>query len=390
MKTKFLTITLAFIALTVQAQNVVKTYYDYEKTHVKEEFYANSYGVKNGIYKAFSEYGGVLIQGTFNDDKKEGEWIVKDDKGHLVSKETYKGDVLNGLASYYNFDVFGTVPKASGTYKDGEKVGVWNCIDELLGSEGTYYSDLPRTDQLQYSDEWKKAVGHTLGIKYSDDYSDTKHKKQIWTFYPSGQEQGEKINNINGTTNKLIIYYPNGKLYRLYVVDSTGKVVFDREWYFPDGGDKDSVDYYMASKTSNSNKMQKTYNQINADSALLSRVEYFYTHSDRFKAGFTTIFNKAMIYRDALLNGVSACTSQDCLNKIGQSINQLFNKLESIEKSNNLEAYYEKLQNLTTADEVKTAIFERIKPQHKEFISHKFKQTFIIKINNKTDKYQFI
>ena len=56
------------------AQTLYRTYYDYKKTHVHEEFYANSYGVKNGTYKEYSEYGGVLIQGTLKDDKKNGTW----------------------------------------------------------------------------------------------------------------------------------------------------------------------------------------------------------------------------------------------------------------------------------------------------------------------------
>lgn len=238
-------VALFFLCGASIGQKTVITYYDFQHTEKHEVYYTNDYGVKTGSYTEYSKYGGILVKGTYKDDKKEGEWVVNDSKGHLVSKETYLDDVLDGPASYYDYDVLGSVSGATGTYKDGKRTGIWNCIAPFFGGEGAIY---PSDMNLRYGytdDKWKQAVGRELGVKYLAYYDAKEPKKEVWTFYPSSRVESVKI-NANGNLTEEYTCYPNGKLYNLYIADSTGVVIFRKEWYFPDGGSMDSIPYYIS------------------------------------------------------------------------------------------------------------------------------------------------
>jgi len=71
------------------AQKLVKTYYDYNHQHVKETYYTDNYGNKNGAYTEYSEYGGILQQGTYKNDIAIGKWIYKDSKGNPSMEVNY-------------------------------------------------------------------------------------------------------------------------------------------------------------------------------------------------------------------------------------------------------------------------------------------------------------
>ncbi len=73
MKT-ILTILIYGLSLNTFAQKLVKTYYDYRNTKIQSEYYTDAYGVKNGTYKGYSEYGGILLQGSYKDDAPIGKW----------------------------------------------------------------------------------------------------------------------------------------------------------------------------------------------------------------------------------------------------------------------------------------------------------------------------
>ena len=78
-------ILLASLVLTINAfsQKLERTYYDYRKTKIQSEYYINAYGEKNGSYKGYSEYGGILLQGSFKDGQPIGKWIENYEDGKL-------------------------------------------------------------------------------------------------------------------------------------------------------------------------------------------------------------------------------------------------------------------------------------------------------------------
>lgn len=234
--------TLLLLSTLSFAQTLYRTYYDFEKQHVQEEYYANSYGVKNGAYKKYSEYGGILIQGTYSNDKKEGRWIVKYDNGRVKSDETYKDDVLDGPAVYHdyfgpNYDIQSTT---SGSYKNGAKEGTWTII-EPIGPEDYSFPD---------SEIPQQAWSGCNRIKYTEEYSnDEKLKlngKFRKLFYPSGKIYSEGTYR-NDNPMEVYIYYPNGNIFSYRVngailnIDST--LIFGRNWKYP-GGTKDSIAVY--------------------------------------------------------------------------------------------------------------------------------------------------
>ncbi|MGL5913871.1 MAG: toxin-antitoxin system YwqK family antitoxin, partial [Bacteroidales bacterium] len=105
MMKKQLLILLA-LSLTTQlvlAQTLFRDYYDITLRKVKEEYQADGYGNKNGTYKKYSEYGGVLISGTYNSkSEKIGTWIERYTDGKIRKKVTYdKKGRLHGVEVTY-------------------------------------------------------------------------------------------------------------------------------------------------------------------------------------------------------------------------------------------------------------------------------------------------
>ncbi|MGL4908093.1 MAG: hypothetical protein ACRC3G_02035 [Bacteroidales bacterium] len=84
---------LLALSLTTQlvlAQTLFRDYYDFTRKKVKEEYQADGYGNKNGTYKKYSEYGGVVVSGTYNSkSEKIGTWIERYTGGKIWRKYSY-------------------------------------------------------------------------------------------------------------------------------------------------------------------------------------------------------------------------------------------------------------------------------------------------------------
>jgi hypothetical protein len=110
LKMKQLTILLALLTISIYSfsQKLVKTYWDYRETKIQSEYYTDAYGNKNGPYKGYSEFGGILLQGTFKNNEPIGKWLeyYLDGKLHFIKTYTSPGninlDVKDGkIISYY-------------------------------------------------------------------------------------------------------------------------------------------------------------------------------------------------------------------------------------------------------------------------------------------------
>jgi antitoxin component YwqK of YwqJK toxin-antitoxin module len=255
--TVIFTVLTGFLPMICFSQTLYRTYYDYGKQHVHEEYYANSYGVKNGAYKEYSEYGGVLQEGTYKDDKKTGKWITRTDKGKLDKVENYKDDKLNGSwISYY--------------YDDGAKYKEGNFTDDVPTGNWYKYSrienvwnDVPKSAFI--GSGYVKVLKHYLSSSSAENSDpDQEQEDDIWgdygniinTYYPSGNkfQEGHYVTNLNyqGWIGDYYLYYPNGKLKEFDENDTVRgnyhtiiRTLYHKEWAWP-GGSKDSIAFYKA------------------------------------------------------------------------------------------------------------------------------------------------
>ncbi|MGP8216770.1 MAG: toxin-antitoxin system YwqK family antitoxin [Bacteroidia bacterium] len=207
-----LAILTGLLPVTSMSQTLYKSCYDYQKTHVKEEYYANSYGVKNGTYTLYSEYGGIIQLGTYKNDGKIGKWIEKDEKGKLVLEENYDNNSqYNGQVVRYNDGV-----KYLENYKHGIKNGNWKT---WFFNENRY---------TIYVDEY-----------YKDGLQDSV-KKQYDT-------QGVLLSKVTYKygVEKYKVVYESENLKYIAIYDSLGLKIFEKSWNNP-VINKDSIAYYIA------------------------------------------------------------------------------------------------------------------------------------------------
>jgi antitoxin component YwqK of YwqJK toxin-antitoxin module len=147
---KTITILLASLSLFINAfsQKLVKTYWDYSNTKLQTEYYTDAYGTKNGSFKGYSEYGGILLQGVFKNGAPIGKWIenYSDGKLHYIKIYDTPGYanlyVKDGkIISYYEN---GKTMKYEKNFKNGELDGDYKEYDEsgTLIKEGKYVNGI--------------------------------------------------------------------------------------------------------------------------------------------------------------------------------------------------------------------------------------------------------
>jgi hypothetical protein len=153
------------LAINSFSQKLIKTYWDYYKTKLQAEYYTDAYGVKNGSFKGYSEYGGILMQGTFKDGSPIGKWIenYKNGKLHFIKFYETPGydnlEIENGKQITYYED--GITIMGERNLKNGELDGVFKDYNEngILILEGEYVNGVfERTGESKriYDEEQEK------------------------------------------------------------------------------------------------------------------------------------------------------------------------------------------------------------------------------------------
>ena len=94
---KILIFLLASFAFSTSAfsQKLVKTYWDYYNTKIQSEYYTDAYGKMVGTFKGYSQYGGILMQGSYKDGAPIGKWTENYDSAFLGNVELDNGKILN-------------------------------------------------------------------------------------------------------------------------------------------------------------------------------------------------------------------------------------------------------------------------------------------------------
>ena len=143
MKKIILLISLA-LSLNTYSQKLVKTYYDWSKKKIQAEFYTDAYGTRNGVFKGYSEYGGLLMQGVLKNSLPVGKWIENYTNGklHFIkyynTPGTYDFQVQDGKVISYYED--GKTIKYERNFKKLELDGIWKEYNEkgILIEEDNY------------------------------------------------------------------------------------------------------------------------------------------------------------------------------------------------------------------------------------------------------------
>ncbi len=186
------------VAVGSFSQTLKRTYYDeYTKTILLEEYYVNSAGYGNGLYKKYWKDGNLTLKGTYKDGSKEGVWTSYSNisgKQEVSQTETYKNNQLNGPAVYY---MEGTLVKEKGNYLNDERDGEWEILQSF--------------DSYGFPEEIRKGAKYVKG---------TFHYKEGKIVYPDGERK--------------VYFYPSGKIY-VHGNYLDGKMVGDQIMYNPDG-----------------------------------------------------------------------------------------------------------------------------------------------------------
>lgn len=213
MKKTIIIMLTVFSAVSVAQNKIVKTFYDLRQTIPKEVYYTNSYGVKNGSYKLYSEYGGVISEGNYKDDNMVGTWKFKDEKGISTDIETYDNSGnKNGpwiKNCIFNRNLKGT----EGTYKNNKKDGLWihyfcqsNTTESKLESEETYANDVLNGQCKYYHEDGTSENGIMLEGRKSGE----------WKYYDiNGRLSKTEIHGTTKSGNYTIEftkYYQNGSV----------------------------------------------------------------------------------------------------------------------------------------------------------------------------------
>jgi len=182
-----LVVALSIAAITTNGQTLKKTYYPY-KNQIKEEFYVNTNGEKNGLYKAFNESGIIEMEANYKNGVMDGmvkEYYPSLTKACLKRTAIYKNGDVNGLTTLYEFDcnVISSQGNCSSYYI---RQGKWDVLEKLE-------AEMPEGFKF---------------LKYSQVYKDGKviELPTVEYYYPSNKLAMETKGN------KKIHYTPNGKI----------------------------------------------------------------------------------------------------------------------------------------------------------------------------------
>jgi antitoxin component YwqK of YwqJK toxin-antitoxin module len=220
-----------------------KTYYDNGKVE-EEGQYKND--KTHGTWKYYYNDGQLYAIENYDEGVKVGEWVSYYENGQLETKANYVNGVPNGLALAYfedgslqgratiingvlegDYIAYEDVDKIreKGTYKDGEKVGLW--------IENKYYSNGNFKEEAQYLDG-KKHGSHkkyfengqiALIANYKNDIADGPYKE-----YNKDGTLSETGEALKGERHGVIKEYRYGELSELTTYNNGQKEGRYEDW----------------------------------------------------------------------------------------------------------------------------------------------------------------
>jgi len=214
MKNLILIAGMTFCFSAIGQQKLTKTFYDARQTKIKEEYHTAN-GVKNGTYKEFSEYGGVLRQGTYKNDIRVGTWIITDLKGISSDTENFNmsGEMEGKWIKHCPFNR--RIKLVEGYYTAGKRNGIWSEYEcesdplttkQILKSKETYSAGEVNGECEYFSNGERRTGLIKKGQKTGEWKEYNQSGKMAITFYYTGNTFGPY------SLKNVIVYYNNGKI----------------------------------------------------------------------------------------------------------------------------------------------------------------------------------
>lgn len=215
-----LTIALLLVGCMVtKAQQIQKTFYDFKKTQIKEEYQVNAAGEKNGTYKGYNEKGVVVEEATFKNGQLNGvykKYTTYAGKREIAQSETYLNGLLDGPATYYGEN---NLVLKSGNYKSDKKDGKWIMLDKY-----TNYN-IKNPAELKGC-EWIKSE-----VTYANGEPSMNGKVTVY-YYPSMKVRSTQEYTNGKKSGEHYWYFPNGKTEAYYKYDENEKYLNKKTYYY--------------------------------------------------------------------------------------------------------------------------------------------------------------
>ncbi|MGY5353573.1 toxin-antitoxin system YwqK family antitoxin [Wenyingzhuangia sp. IMCC45467] len=190
MKKKFLLSLTILLSLKTIAQKTVK--YEHCDCIEKINYLDSDSSIKNGDYELICN-GKTIEKGKYSNNEKDGNWIIKTEKGIVVSDINYTNGKLDGS---YKLFYFKGESKLSANFSNNLQIGEWKYYSDKgkVIKEGSFDSGKP-------IGIWRNYKKKKIDREYDFDKNEFLINKEIKTkksYLPQDDETGEYI----------IIYYP--------------------------------------------------------------------------------------------------------------------------------------------------------------------------------------
>tara|TARA_B100000809_G_scaffold252993_1_gene288434 strand:- start:175 stop:1140 length:966 start_codon:yes stop_codon:yes gene_type:complete len=183
-------ILILIIGIKLNAQKNIN--YDHCDCIEKINYLESDTDVKHGDYELICN-GNTVEKGKYINNEKDGNWIVRNKKGIIVSDINYKNGKLNGS---YKLFYFKGKPKLSANFTNNLQVGEWKYFSDKgkITKEGSFENGKP-------VGIWRNFKKKKIDREYDYNKNHFIINKEIKTknsYLPQDDETGEYI----------IIYYP--------------------------------------------------------------------------------------------------------------------------------------------------------------------------------------
>ncbi len=185
--------------------------------------------IPDGEVKEFTENGKLKIEANYQQNKLQGLLVRYDEKGNVLSKETYDQGVLKGAAEYYSYlqhNVFKTVCSYKNAVLEGElsvtqqdgtvRERAYYTKGKLHGEHTTFYANgLPEIQETYAEGKLtgeRKLFFPTSQLWYTETYVNGRLDGDRTEFFPSGKTRLTEFycdGMLNGQRN---IYSETGDL----------------------------------------------------------------------------------------------------------------------------------------------------------------------------------
>lgn len=196
-------ILILIVSNHVLAQEILKkTFYDDEKTMLKEQFYVSD-TIKNlleGPYTSFYISGVTKSTGYFTNNLANGEWKYYNETGRIKQS----GNILNGqnTGEWINYYENGNI-RSKGELQNNVKFGEWLYFfeNQNVKSRGFFENNLKQgVWNYFYEDAQLKAQAY-----YEDGIG------VYQEFYPSGRIKMEGLNKYGKSDSLWVYYFDSGE-----------------------------------------------------------------------------------------------------------------------------------------------------------------------------------